>query len=400
MKTPLNTIEQATILIVDDETQNLQLVSEILRLEGMPVIFSTHGIEAIEIARDQQPALILLDIMMPGIDGLAVSKILKSDEVTKSIPIIFLTALTEVSDLVKAFAAGGVDYITKPFIREELLARIQTHISLYQVRRQLKKLYQQKTNLLTTLAHDIKNPAGAIDGLTTLMMEDIKESSYDSRQIYSMLDLTRQSARGMTDFVNDILDEETRNQGEVLELTLAQINVAEIVTHLVKLNAVQSNEKSIRLTYEPTFKPMAQISQRILTGMFDNIISNAVKYSRDNSDVIVYLMPSQSQPNGFRFEVHDSACVISPENREVIFNKFAKNTDATIGKSSSHGIGLAIAKRLVELHNGYIGVRERVGGKGNVFYLEIPLESKNACGKAPAKNYLHQSDSTDEPSLD
>jgi signal transduction histidine kinase len=120
---------------------------------------------------------------------------------------------------------------------------------------------------------------------------------------------------------------------------------------------------------------MVHISRRILTGMFDNIISNAVKYSRNNSEVIVHLMPSQSQANGFRFEVHDNASVISPENREELFEKFAKSTEGPIGKSSSHGIGLAIVKRLVDLYNGDIGVRKRVGGEGNVFYLEIPLES-------------------------
>jgi two-component system, sensor histidine kinase and response regulator len=375
METSLNVIEQAKVLIVDDEPHNLQLVAEILRLEGMPCILAIQGDEAIEVAREQQPALILLDIMMPGLDGLTVCKILKSDEATKSIPVIFLTAATEISDLVSAFAAGGVDYIKKPVIREELLARVQTHISLNQARQQLKALYQQKTDLLTTLAHDVKNPTGAIEGLATLMMEDIKEGSYDSRELYSMLEMTSQCARGMTEFVNDILDEETRTQGEIPELTEAQINVAEILTHLVKLNAVQSNEKEIRLTYEPTFKPMVHISRRILTGMFDNIISNAVKYSRNNSEVIVHLVPSESQPNGFRFEVHDSACLISPENRETLFKKFVKGTETPIGKSSSHGIGLAIVKRLVDLCHGDIGVRERVGGEGNVFYLEIPLES-------------------------
>ena len=375
MKTSLNAIDQAKVLIVDDEPHNLQLVSEILRLEGMPVILAIQGDEAIEIAREQQPALILLDIMMPGLDGLTVCKILKSDKATKSIPIIFLTAATEVTDLVSAFVAGGVDYIKKPFIREELLARVQTHINLNQARQQLKALYQQKTDLLATLAHDVKNPTGAIEGLATLMMEDIKEGNQDSHEFYSMLELTQKSARGMTDFVNDILDEETRNQGEVPEFTKAQINVAEIVAHLVKLNAVQSNEKAIRLTYEPTFKPMVHISRRILTGMFDNIISNAVKYSRNNSEVIVHLMPSESQPNGFRFEVHDSASLISPENRKALFKKFTKGTAVPIGKSSSHGIGLAIVKRLVDLHNGDVGVREREDGEGNVFYLEIPLES-------------------------
>lgn len=368
-------IEEAKVLIVDDEPQNLQLVGEILRREGMRFIFAIKGDEALEAAKEQRPSLILLDMMMPGIDGLTVCKMLKADEATESIPVIFLTAATEVTDLVSAFAAGGVDYIKKPFIREELLARVHTHISLSHTRQQLKELYQKKTELLTTLAHDIKNPTGAIEGLATMMMEDIEDGSFDSRELYSMLELTSQSARGMTDFVNDILNEETRAQGEIPQLTEAQVNVAEIVTHLVKLNAVQSEEKAIRLTYEPTFEPMVHISRRILTGMFDNIINNAVKYSRNHSEVTIHLIPSQSQPNGFRLEVHDSASPIPPETKDSLFKKFAKGTQSPTGKSSSHGIGLAIVKRLVELHHGHIGVQERTDREGNIFYLEIPLES-------------------------
>ena len=370
-------IEEAKVLIVDDEPQNLQLVGEILRREGMRFIFAIKGDEALEAAKEQHPSLILLDMMIPGIDGLTVCKMLKADEATESIPVIFLTAATEVTDLVSAFAAGGVDYIRKPFIREELLARVQTHISLNQARRQLKELYQQKTELLTTLAHDIKNPTGAIEGLATIMMEEIEGGSFDPRELHSMLQLTSQSARGMTDFVNEILNEERRTRGEIPQLAEAQVNVAEIISHLVKLNAVQSNEKAIRLTYEPTFKPMVNISRRILTGMFDNIINNAVKYSRNESEIIIHLMPSKSQPNGFRFEVHDSASRITPENRKSLFKKFTKGTQKPIGRTSSHGIGLAIVTRLVDLYNGHIGVQDREDCEGNVFYLEIPIAPKS-----------------------
>ena len=366
--------EETKILIVDDEPRNLQLVGEILRREGMRFIFAINGEEALEAAKGQQPTLILLDVMMPGIDGLEVCKQLKACEQTEHIPVIFLTAATEVTDLVSAFAAGGVDYIKKPFIREELLARVRTHINLHVVQQQLSTLYQTKTELLTTLAHDIKNPTSAIQGLAPIMIEDIKSGHCSSNELCSMLELMGESARGMTDLVNDILNEETERQGEVAPLTDAQTNAGEVISHLVRLNAIPAKEKSIQLRHELEFEPMVRISRRILTEMFDNIISNAVKYSRNGSEITIRLCPLNSPKTGFRFEVHDQASPIPEETRDALFKKFKKGPQVPLGNGSSHGIGLAIVKRLVDLYRGQIGIYEREDIEGNVFYLEIPTQ--------------------------
>jgi two-component system sensor histidine kinase/response regulator len=366
--------EGIKILIVDDEPQNLQLVGEILRREGMRFIFAIDGEEALEAAKEQQPTLILLDVMMPGIDGLEACKQLKACERTEAIPVIFLTAATEVTDLVSAFAAGGVDYIKKPFIREELLARVRTHINLHVFQQQLNALYQQKTELLTTLAHDIKNPISAIQGLAPLMIEDIKNDSYSSDELCSMLKIMGESACGMTELVNDILNEEARLQGTVAPLIEAQTNTGAVISHLVQLNAIPAREKSIQLRHELEFEPMVHISRRILTEMFDNIISNAVKYSRNNSEITIRLRPLNSPETGFRFEVHDQASPIPEKTRDALFRKFKTGPKAPLGNSSSHGIGLAIVKRLVGLYEGQIGVYEREDIEGNVFYLEIPIQ--------------------------
>ncbi|CAA6691494.1 MULTISPECIES: hybrid sensor histidine kinase/response regulator [unclassified Lentimonas] len=366
--------EETKILIVDDEPQNLQLVGEILRREGMRFIFAINGEEAFEAAKEQQPTLILLDVMMPGIDGLGVCKQLKAEEQTEHIPVIFLTAATEVTDLVSAFAAGGVDYIKKPFIREELLARVRTHINLHVIQQQLSTLYQTKTELLTTLAHDIKNPTSAIQGLAPIMIEDIKSGNCSTDELCSMLELMGESARGMTELVNDILNEETQKHGEAAPLTEARTNAGEVISHLVRLNAIPAKEKSIQLKHDLEFQPMVRISRRILTEMFDNIISNAVKYSRHGSEITIRLDPLNSSKTGFRFEVHDQAAPIPEETRDALFKKFQKGPEAPQGNSSSHGIGLAIVKRLVGLYKGQIGVYGREDIEGNVFYLEIPTQ--------------------------
>ncbi len=371
----LDTTQGSKVLIVDDEPQNLQLVGEILRRAALPFIFAINGEEALEVAQEQQPALILLDVMMPGTSGLDVCKELKANPQTEHIPVIFLTAASDVSDIISGFAAGGIDYIKKPFIREELLSRVHTHLHLYQARQQLKHLYQRKTELLTTLAHDVKNPASAIAGLTSIIKEDI-EKSFDTvnrKELCTMLSLLNESASGMLQLVDETLNEELLNADEVQRFTNEKISVNDVIAHLVQLNVIIAQKRNIELRFEPTIHPTVEISRRFLIEMFDNLISNAVKYSRSDSTITIRLTPASSLNNGFRVEVEDCAEVIAPTVKEALFKKFSKGQQAPKTDQSSHGVGLAIVKRLVELYEGSIGVHSRADASGNCFYLEIPL---------------------------
>lgn len=364
------------VLIVDDEPQNLQLVGEILRRVDLPFIFAINGEEALEVAIEQQPTLILLDVMMPGTDGLGVCKELKANKLTEHIPVIFLTAASDASDIISGFAAGGVDYIIKPFIREELLARVHTHLNLHQARQQLKNLYQRKTELLTTLAHDVKNPAGAIAGLTSIIKEDLESSGDTANRsdLSMMLTLLNESATGMLQLVDETLNEEKLNANEIQRFTDVQISVNEVIDHLVQLNTILARKRNIELRFEASIQPTAGISRRFLTEMFDNLISNAVKYSRPDSTITIRLTPASSFDNGFRIEVEDCAETITPALKEALFKKFAKGQKPPEDNQSSHGVGLAIVKRLVELYEGTIGVNSRSDASGNCFFLEIPLK--------------------------
>lgn len=308
------------ILIVDDETKNLQLVGEILRRVGMPFIFAINGEEALTVSREQQPALILLDIMMPGVDGLTVCKQLKEDPQTAHIPVIFLTAATELTDVVSGFAAGGVDYIKKPFIKEELLARVRTHLQLHYTQQELSALYQRQTELLATLAHDIKNPASGIQGIATMLKDDIQSSESDSpEELCSMLDVLIECAIGMNELVNGILNEERDKHENADTVASEQISVSEVLSHLVKLNRVHAHERDIELAFTTNIEPAVPISRRILNEIFDNIISNAVKYSRSDSTVSVRLRRAQKIGQGFRVEVEDSANPIAEEVKAQLF---------------------------------------------------------------------------------
>ncbi|MEM8866715.1 MAG: hybrid sensor histidine kinase/response regulator, partial [Verrucomicrobiota bacterium] len=309
-----NTYDEVRILVADDEPQNLRVIGEILKRDGLQFIFATDGLEALQAAREEKPTLILLDIMMPQCDGISVCKILKSEADTAHIPVIFLTAKSENKDIIEGFAVGGVDYITKPFFQEELLARLHTHLQLTQMQEQLNKLYAKKTELLTTLAHDVKNPAGAIHSLSGIVLEDLRQKEGDTTESESFLELMNTSAKGLMELVEGTLNEEQGGEDPINLDEESYIGVIGVLEHLKALNSVHARKKSIQISLEYTVEPKLQISRRIITEMFDNIINNAVKYSRPDSEITIRISRTpESTIKQMRFEVIDSANPIPPE---------------------------------------------------------------------------------------
>lgn len=366
-------VENGKVLVVDDEPHNLQLIGENLRRAGIRFIFAINGDEALSVAEKEAPDLILLDVMMPGKNGFEVCQELKANPQTAAIPIIFLTAANEVGDVVSGFAAGAIDYIKKPFIREELLARVQTHLQLTNFNNELLARSQQKNEMLARLAHDVKNPAGAITGLVEFIRSDLSEGSYASLdEVNSILNIIQEASQGMMDLVNGILSEANEEAAADSVQIQIETDVASVARHLVELNQAHARERNQQIELDTQIRPQAVISRRILSEMLDNLLSNAVKYSRENSTIHVRLGPAKEVPNGLRFEVEDAANTITPDRAETIFKRFARGDQAPSGKQSSHGVGLAIVKRLVTLNQGKIGLYPRESGDGNIFYLELP----------------------------
>src|SRR5881396_1102729 len=171
--TPSNPSAPRTrILVVDDITKNLQIIGTMLRNAGYEVMPTTGGAQALERVRVQLPDLILLDLMMPEMDGLEVCERLKADPLTQQIPIIFLTASNEMAHLVKGFAAGAVDYVTKPFNAPELLARVRTHLELKHARERLREMNNEKNEFMGIVAHDLRSPLGTSEGFSDLILDD------------------------------------------------------------------------------------------------------------------------------------------------------------------------------------------------------------------------------------
>jgi signal transduction histidine kinase len=371
--------ENRKVLIVDDEPQNLQLVGEVLRRASVPFILAINGTEAIEAAKTEQPALILLDVMMPKPNGFEVCTTLKAHPETADIPIIFLSAAASSAELVSGFTAGAVDYIKKPFIREELLARVFTHLNLSSAQRKLNQQSTAKADLIARLAHDIKNPSGAISGLAEILSSGFASNQpQHPAEVLSMLKLIKESADAMTDQVNGILDE-ARSEAKVQTKPQTEaIEVCDVIQHLVNLNQVSANTKECSILFEAKITPCIAISRRILIEIFDNLLSNAVKYSRATTQIHVSLTAPKLISDGLlRFEVKDQANTIPIERRAALFHAFDRGGVCETELQKSHGVGLAVVKRLVDMHSGVVGVSPREDGSGNVFYVELP----NAIGE-------------------
>ncbi len=223
---------RARILVVDDVVRNLQVVGTMLRNAGFEIMPTTSGAQALERVRVQLPDLILLDLMMPEMDGLEVCKRLKAEPLTRQIPVIFLTASNEMEHLVKGFEVGAVDYVTKPFNPPELLARVRTHIELRQARERLREMNDEKNEFMGIVAHDLRNPLGAINGYAEMILEDAEtlatsppaDLATARGQILESANRIRSTSRRMVEMVQNLLDANRIERGEFkLNLTPTEL---------------------------------------------------------------------------------------------------------------------------------------------------------------------------------
>ena len=251
LTTPSIDLKGRRILAVDDDRINLRIIGGILRHEGYEIAEAGSGEQALETYASFQPNLVLLDVMMPGIDGFTTCRTLKKTYGDKCAPVIFVTAKSEADDVVMGFDAGGVDYLTKPFRPKEVVARIRTHLSNQQLVEQQKHLVDQlskanaaKDRFLGMCAHDLRNPLSSIRGLAELLGENaIGDITPEQREIVQTIHGASQS---MLQLVNELLDVATIEAGH-LKLDKVPTSVVEIVERSVHLSNIEAAKKNMRV---------------------------------------------------------------------------------------------------------------------------------------------------------
>ena len=369
---PAAGLAKSLILAVDDISKNLQVVGTLLRREGYRIVPATSGAQALERVRAETPDLILLDLMMPDMDGLEVCRRLKADALTLPIPVIFLTASNEMEHLVQGFEVGAVDYVTKPFNPPELLARVRTHLELKHARdtiirygQELSRLNEEKNEFMGIAAHDLRSPLGTIQGFSDLLLDD-PEMAREERE-----DFTRRisdTATRMSEMVQNLLDANRIERGE-LKLNLAPTELSAPLSGVVEAYRPRAAAKQQSVHLQNEAPPVTVVvDPSVLVQVLENLVSNAVKYSPPGKDIFVRL---KKLPDAVRCEVQDEGPGLSAEDQKKLFGKFARLSAKPTGGEHATGLGLSIVKKMVEAMNGRVWC-ESEPGRGALFIVQFP----------------------------
>lgn len=364
------------ILIVDDILKNLQVLGTTLMEEGYEISMAQNGFQALKLAEKINPDLILLDVLMPDMTGFETCAKLKESPNLRGIPVIFLTAKTETEDIVTGFKTGGVDYITKPFKKEELLMRIRTHLDLrffsleiQEKNENLARLNKEKNEFLGIAAHDLKNPLSAIKGLAELIEKFNTDLSPE--EIVDSAQQIRISSEFMFQIIMDLLDINAIEEGR-FNLNMSDFEPDIILNMVVNKFTPSAVKKEITLNISSgcagiNINADAGKVQQVL----DNLISNAIKFSPFGLNI--WISSEQIQSDGMvRITVKDEGPGISEEDKKKLFKKFSKLTARPTNEENSTGLGLSIVKRLVEEMNGKIYCESELG-HGAAFVVEFPV---------------------------
>ncbi len=372
---------KASLLIVDDTPANLRLLRNILTEQGYKVRIASDGLTALHSAHSTPPDLILLDIMMPQMDGYTVCAHLKADKQTSEVPVIFLSALNEPLDKVKAFAAGGVDYITKPFHVEEVLARVETHLALHRLQHGLERQIAELDAFAHTVAHDLKNPLAMLVGYTGILTEELADTPDPAVQ--ECLNGIVRIGLKMANIVDELLL--LARVRKVEQVVLAPLDMAALVSAaLERLKAmIEERETEISL---PSEWPLALGYGPWVEEIWANYISNAVKYGGRPSrielgaDLASPTASGKPEKSLIRFWVRDNGPGLAPAEQEHLFTEFTQLHQVRTG---GYGLGLSIVRRIAEKLGGQVGVESQVG-HGSAFSFSLPAAGLTQSGQAGA----------------
>ncbi|HPE87206.1 MAG: hybrid sensor histidine kinase/response regulator [Bacteroidales bacterium] len=365
---------KATLLLVDDNTKNLQLLGSVLHENGYQVALAKDGSTALNSVKKVKPDLILLDVMMPDMDGFEVCRRLKEEEETAHIPVIFVTAKTDVDEIVKGFNSGGVDYITKPFNREELLVRIKTQLDLKASLKTIEKQTQElkeanalKDKVFSVIAHDLRGALGSVREFANMMTDNrIQLSGEELQEFFVAL---KEQADTTFELLENLLWW-SRCQRKVISPSPEQFDIRESVDNVQKSLSYLINKKNIVLKTEvsPGIYVVADLQH--FNVVMKNLIHNAIKFSPQGGKIEIVAIPKE---NLVDIEVIDYGVGIKPEDMLCLFDPNTHfSTYGTEGEKGS-GLGLQVCHDLLSYSGGKI-IAKSEKSKGSVFTVTLPNE--------------------------
>lgn len=354
----------AQILVVDDQPANIQLIGSILGKHGHEIIPASDGPTALRRVALRLPDLILLDLLMPGMDGCEVCRQLRANQAWNDVPVLFLSAADDKDFIVRALAAGAIDYITKPFSHAELISRVHTQLALKMTRDQLKQIAEDKDELVGILTHDLKNHLGGMEMSASLLRDRMTTLGDEKARL--LCENIFLSTNQLLAFVKEFLANSAAEHHLVPNRALVDVCDA------VRRTAERYHDAALRKqlvihAFLPEEGAVVLTDGGMLSQILDNLTSNAVKFSAPDR-----LIELSVQAAGDLVECHirDQGPGFTAEDRAKMFRRYSRLSARPTGGEPSTGLGLSIIKRLVHLLKGDL-TWESSPGRGTTFVLRL-----------------------------
>jgi signal transduction histidine kinase len=372
------------ILVADDVAANVELLFDQLHVLGFRAIAAADGPSALAACFEHRPDLCILDVSMPsgdlGVDdrstGFEVCRRIKRDPRTKSIPVIFVTALNDTTDRVKAIEAGGDDFLTKPHNRLVLGARVRSLIklkaatdSLEDTLRKLREVEKMRDDLMKMIVHDLKTPLTSVLATMEMLIDgDFGEVTESQKK---MIGDAESKAEDLLALIGDLL-EVSRIEEATMTLDLQPIAPAALLNEILHEWSIRFQQESATATVDVSDDaPVFEADKALLKRVLGNLVQNALTHS---SNAVTLQLSARRDGDGILFTIADNGPGIPPEYHEVIFRKFERVKNPTIPRTRSSGLGLAFCKLVVDAHGGRIWVQSAGEGKGSSFHFSLPTK--------------------------
>ncbi len=367
------------ILLVDDNPTNLEVLFETLNHLGFRLLVAEDGETALEQMVFVKPDIILLDVMMPGIDGFETCRRLKQDPSTSDIPVIFLTALTETVDRVRGFQLGAVDYITKPIEPDEVMVRVQTHLSVASLRQQLQhqnqklqasveehqKMEEKLRLLLHSVSHDLRNPA---TGLAMVLQSLLEQDSI--HLTHAMARRMLQSCDRQLRLINSLVESEAAERWGIT-INLQSTSLVQWIPYIIaEWQPRIDQHQSVLFQQVPETLPLVEMDPYQVWRVFDNLISNALKYNTSGLTLIIGAKATST--THVHCWVEDNGVGLSPEQAAQLFQRYSRGIN--VGHTVGLGLGLYLCQSIIEAHGGEMGVISQPQA-GAQFWFTLPMSS-------------------------
>ncbi|QIF00804.1 hybrid sensor histidine kinase/response regulator [Roseimicrobium sp. ORNL1] len=365
-----------TILIVDDQEENLRLVGTVLSMMNYDIILASSAEQAYKRLASRLPDLILLDVLMPDVDGLSTCRQIKAEPKWADIPVIFLSAADDKNLIVQALEAGGVDYVTKPFNMAELVSRVRTQLSLKQARDQLRILAEDKDEILGILAHDLKNTLAGMK-LSSALLQG--RSADLPPRCMALVDNIANSTERMLSFVKEFL---ANQHAERLQMKKQTLNLGDFVTLLTANHQAAAQAKRITLVSQiPGSAVQVEGDREAMTQVLENLVSNALKFTPPGGKVEVTVEPPIA--GMAKCIVKDNGPGFTEQDRGKMFRRYGRLSARPTGDEPSTGLGLSIVKRLLDAMGGSIVLAENASS-GAEFIVSLPIATTTEPAEEPA----------------